>query len=34
MLASSFFRGEISVVMLAFVLSLLLKTRLDLLNEK
>ena len=34
MLASNFFRGEISVVMLAFVLSLLQKTRLNLLNEK
>ena len=34
MLASNFFRGEISVVMLAFVLALLQKTRLNLLNEK
>ena len=34
MLASNFFRGEISVVMLTFVLALLQKTRLNLLNEK
>ena len=34
MLASSLFHGEVSVVMLAFVLVSLEKTRLNLLNKK
>ena len=34
MLASDLFHGEISVVMLAFVLALLKKTRINLLNKK